>query len=233
MFEQALLESATRGPGARRTFSTAASLILQVAALATFVLLPMITTQIAPQLQRQIPIVVPRLETPAPLIESSGMTVENSTSFSAASLRQPRFITPLDRSNPTADTPPVSIHPAGSAIGNSLSSLFITSGPRVVLGAETAKKPPIISVLDTGIVISRAQPVYPRLAIEARVQGTVHLHAVITPRGTLEELNVLSGHPMLAKAASDAVKQWRFRPYVLNGAPSEVQTEIIVNFSLN
>src|SRR5438045_8328413 len=100
MFEQALLESATHGPGARRTYSTAASLVLQAAALATFVVLPMITTQIAPQLQHQIPIVVPRLETPAPPLGSSGMTVGNSPFSTATTLRQPAVINRLDRSNP-------------------------------------------------------------------------------------------------------------------------------------
>jgi protein TonB len=233
MFERALLESATHGIDVRRTYSTAASFGLQAAALAAFIIVPIITSQIAPQLQHQVPIVVPRLETSAPPIESSGMNVGNSPFSTATTLHQPRSINRLDHSNPAVETPPVSIHPIESGNGHSsLSSLFTSSGPRVVLGAEPAKRLPV-SVLEAGVVLARVQPLYPHLAMETGIQGTVHLHAVITPRGTLEELNVLSGHPMLARAATDAVRQWRFRPYVLNGNPIEVQTEIMVNFSLN
>ena len=82
-------------------------------------------------------------------------------------------------------------------------------------------------------MISCVQPVYPHIAIVNRVQGSVHLNAIITANGTLESLHVISGHPMLAQAALEAVQQWRFRPYVLNGKPIEVQTEVTVNFSLN
>jgi protein TonB len=60
----------------------------------------------------------------------------------------------------------------------------------------------------------------------------VLLQAIISKEGTIENLRVLSGHPMLTAAAIDAVRQWRYRPYVLNGAPVEVETQITVNFSL-
>ena len=83
------------------------------------------------------------------------------------------------------------------------------------------------------MVISRVQPIYPHLAIVNRVQGTVHLNALIASNGTLQDLRVMSGPPMLADAAKQAVGLWKFRPYVLNGKPIEVQTEIIVKFSLN
>jgi periplasmic protein TonB len=83
-----------------------------------------------------------------------------------------------------------------------------------------------------GSLIRRVDPVYPPLARNARVQGSVVLFATISTAGTIENLRVLSGHPLLVSAAIDAVKQWRYRPYVLNGDPIEVETEITVNFVL-
>jgi protein TonB len=71
------------------------------------------------------------------------------------------------------------------------------------------------------------------MARQARVQGQVVLRAMISREGTIENLQVLSGHPMLVRAAVDAVRQWRYRPYVLNGEPVEVETEVKVNFVLS
>jgi len=76
-------------------------------------------------------------------------------------------------------------------------------------------------------------PVYPPLARQARIQGTVVLHAVISKDGSIEGLTLISGHPMLAPAAIEAVKQWRYKPYLLNGEPVEVDTEVLVNFTLS
>ena len=67
----------------------------------------------------------------------------------------------------------------------------------------------------------------------ARVQGTVELRAIISKAGTIENLIVVSGHPMLVKSAIEAVRQWRYRPYLLNNEPIEVETEITVNFVLS
>jgi len=74
---------------------------------------------------------------------------------------------------------------------------------------------------------------YPPLAKAARIQGRVRLQAIISKQGTIENLQVLIGHPMLVTAAVQAVRQWRYRPYVLNGEPVEVETEITVNFVLS
>ena len=83
-----------------------------------------------------------------------------------------------------------------------------------------------------GSLIRRVQPVYPPLARSARVQGSVVLSALISKAGTMENLRVLSGHPMLVEAAIEAVRQWRYRPYILNAEPIEVETQITVSFSL-
>ena len=84
-----------------------------------------------------------------------------------------------------------------------------------------------------GNLIRRVQPAYPPLARSARIQGQVVLAAVITKAGMIENLRVLEGHPMLVRAALDAVSQWRYRPYILNNEPVEVETRITVNFSLS
>jgi len=83
-----------------------------------------------------------------------------------------------------------------------------------------------------GNLIYRVQPNYPPLARQARIQGTVELRAIISKLGTIENLTVVSGHAMLVPAAVEAVKHWRYRPYLLDGNPIEVETEITVNFIL-
>jgi len=82
------------------------------------------------------------------------------------------------------------------------------------------------------MVIKKVDPVYPAIAKTARVQGTVILAAVIGKDGTIQNLHVVSGHPLLQGAAMDAVKQWRYKPYILNGEPVEVDTQVVVNFTL-
>jgi len=68
---------------------------------------------------------------------------------------------------------------------------------------------------------------------QARIQGTVILRAIVSKSGTIENLTVVTGHPMLVKSALDAVRQWRYRPYLLNDEPIEIDTEITVNFLLS
>jgi protein TonB len=81
-------------------------------------------------------------------------------------------------------------------------------------------------------LIYQPKPEYPVLARTTRTQGDVEFEAVISREGTIEELKVIKGHPLLVKAALDAVRQWRYRPTLLNGEPIEVVTEIVVNFRL-
>ena len=86
--------------------------------------------------------------------------------------------------------------------------------------------------MSEGNLIHKVQPAYPGLARSARIQGAVLLQAIISKDGSIENLRLLSGHPMLAPAAIEAVKQWRYWPYILNNEPVEVETQITVNFSL-
>ncbi len=83
------------------------------------------------------------------------------------------------------------------------------------------------------MLVSQPKPVYPPLARQARIQGTVRFTAIIGRDGTIQNLTMMSGHPLLVQAATDAVKQWRYKPTLLNGEPVEVVTQIDVNFTLS
>ena len=83
------------------------------------------------------------------------------------------------------------------------------------------------------MLIQKTIPVYPPIAKATRTQGTVELQATISKSGTIENLRVISGSPMLQQAALDAVQQWIYRPYLLNGQPVEVETTVNVVFRLD
>ena len=96
-----------------------------------------------------------------------------------------------------------------------------------------AQKVRVSSGVAQGLLVHQVTPKYPPLARQSRIQGTVVLQAVIGKDGTVQNLHVLSGHPLLTQAAMDAVKQWRYKPYYVNGEPVEADTQINVNFTLS
>src|SRR5690348_4258205 len=113
---------------------------------------------------------------------------------------------------------------------------FAEPGARPVMPSPppmTTTHPPRISHMMEGNLIRRVQPEYPALARSARIQGQVVLSAVISREGNIENLRVLIGHPMLVRAAIEAVSKWRYKPYILNNEPVEVETQVTVNFSLS
>ena len=120
-------------------------------------------------------------------------------------------------------------------LGSGLGQGFGTgSGPYLAPPSPTpSTHPPRISHPMEGSLIQPVQPEYPPLAKQARIEGTVVLRAIIDREGKIENLQVLSGHPMLAAAAFKAVEQWRYRPYRLNEQPVEVETLITVHFTLS
>ena len=81
-------------------------------------------------------------------------------------------------------------------------------------------------------LLHKVEPVYPEMAKIARIQGDVLMRAVINQKGKIANLKALSGHPILIQAALDAVRQWEYKPFLLNGAPVEVETNIVVRFHL-
>jgi protein TonB len=119
---------------------------------------------------------------------------------------------------------------AGGVMGGILGGIGKSNPP--VVKAAAPKKIAVSSGVMTGMVLVKTTPTYPAIAKAARIQGTVVLQATISKTGTIENLRVLSGPPMLQAAALDAVKTWRYKPYLLNNEPVEVETQVNVVFNL-
>jgi protein TonB len=108
----------------------------------------------------------------------------------------------------------------------------IGTAPTPVVKVAPPKGPTRVSSgVISGLAISQPKPVYPPIARAAHVSGAVVLHAQISKTGTIDKLEVVSGPEMLRAAALDAVRNWRYKPYLLNGEPTEVDTTITVNFN--
>jgi protein TonB len=118
-----------------------------------------------------------------------------------------------------AANPPTSGIVGGGYIAER-SSLATTPG-RIRIGGNVA----------AANLVDRVLPLYPQEAREAKIQGVVILDAVINREGRVDSLKVIAGHPLLTQSAVDAVKQWRYNPTMIEGAPVEVQTTITVTFS--
>jgi periplasmic protein TonB len=120
----------------------------------------------------------------------------------------------------------------GGVIGSVISSSnSLAAVPKFVPATPTRVR--ISGGVTKGMLIHREEPTYPTLARAARVQGDVVLSAIIDTNGQITNLQLVSGHPMLVPAALAAVKQWRYKPYLLNGQPVEVETTITVIFTLS
>lgn len=121
----------------------------------------------------------------------------------------------------------------GGVIGSLISNANHSSTAAAPKAAEIPKRLVVSQGVSLGMLQSQVDPVYPMIAKRARVQGTVKLHAIISAQGGIESLQVVEGHPMLVAAAMDAVKQWRYKPYMLDGQPVEVETTVFVNFHID
>jgi periplasmic protein TonB len=148
----------------------------------------------------------------------------------------PVVTTPIDDRNVEA-APDVTGFGVRGGIGRNKSGVWQSVGDAVSVAPPPApapaSKPLVVSHWAEGNLIYRVQPTYPILARQARIQGAVELRAVISKTGTIENLTVLRGHAMLVSAAVEAVKRWRYRPYLLNDQPIEVETDVTVNFTLS
>lgn len=220
----------------RRTRVSLISFSLQALAVGTLFLLPLLYTQGLPQMQYMSSLVAPAAWQPP---VNAPRTLHPAASHTATSneVALPNYETRGIVESVASSAPPVvdasqlniwsGTGRGGNVFGGTGLDVSVAPPPPVVVA-----KPPRVSRMMEGNLIRRVQPVYPALARQARIQGAVILRAVISRDGTIVGLQTLSGHPMLVKAALDAVRQWQYRPYYLNGEAIEVETQITVNFTL-
>lgn len=223
-----------------RGWTTLVSFALQALAVGCLLLLPLFYTEGLPRLVLLAPLLATVPPPAAPPVQSR----HNLSSTAQSNLMGSRLVAPLEVPPTvtmlTETTPPPPIDPSAAGVRHGIGD---AQGRGTVLdsvpGADLVLPPPPpavhhppVSHIMEGNLIYRVQPDYPALARQARIQGQVVLRAMISREGAIENLQVLSGHPMLAPAAVDAVRQWRYRPYVLNGEPVEVETQVTVNFVL-
>ncbi len=236
MFEDSLVESSGR---LRREnyWTTAASFTVQSVLGGLVVLLSLLYTDALP-----LRTLISSVEAPPAQAAPASHSVKpekTSSEFNHGVLMLPtRIPTSIaivsdDQSANEADSQPTVGVPFGvsNAPGNNMTSDLIRSTPTMAPRIEV-QKVRVSSGVAQGLLIRQVKPQYPTLARQARIQGTVVLRAVIGKDGTVQDLRVVSGHPLLTKAAIDAVKQWLYRPYYLNDEPMAVDTQINVNFTL-
>jgi protein TonB len=135
-----------------------------------------------------------------------------------------------DKEPPAIDSG-TSLDSSGSS-ANDVSKIFPGHGGGPVVRSAVTGPVPVSTGVEAALLLRKTVPVYPAICREARIQGTVTLQATISKGGTIENLRVVSGPPMLQQAAMDAVKTWVYRPYLLDGQPVEVETTVNVIFSL-
>ncbi len=135
------------------------------------------------------------------------------------------------RSAPTGivgDAPGCIADGLGRAVTGIVSSAPLAAP--VIAAPERIRVSPAVS---RGLVVKRVNPAYPQAARRGRIEGNVVLHAIVGRAGDISAVDLVCGHPLLAPAAIEAVKQWKFKPYLFHGKPVEVDTQIQVNFSLS
>jgi protein TonB len=223
---------------ARRGWSAIASFTFQIMALSLLLAIPMFWVQGPPSLHWLQPPMAPA-QAPATPAQPRQPSPRNSTNLNGEHILQPPSIPNTIahvQETPIADAPDINqlavigaTGPARRGIADSIGEANVSPPPKPPAPTHPIKA----SHWAEGNLIYRVQPIYPSLARQARIQGAVQLRAIISKSGTIERLIVESGHPMFAGSAVDAVRQWRYRPYLLNDEPIEIETEITVNFVLS
>ncbi len=237
MFEDSLIESSGRIKTKRGLTTTIATSLL-VIVIGIFCLVPLLYPEVLPKTLITTFLVAPPPPPPPPPPVAVVKVAKIETELENGALRTPTKIPEKIKIVKEEEAPPaetagipggVAGGVPGGSMGGVIGSLLGGTGsvPHVTLNRVR-----VSGGVVEGNLIHKVVPLYPPLAKTARIQGTVILHAIISKQGNVENLNVISGHPMLVQGALDAVKQWKYKPYILNGEPVEVETTVTVNFNL-
>ena len=243
MFEDSLIESGNK-LRTKRGATTLLSFILQVFLIGVLVLIPLLFTEALPKQQLMTFLVAPPPPPPPPPPAATPVKVVKTIQSDLVNgqLRTPTKIPEKVQMIKEEEAPPVMATGGvvggvpGGVPGGQMGGVIggiISSAPVAVPKVATPQRVRVSQGVTQGLLIRKVQPNYPPLARQARIQGAVQLQAEISKEGTIENLRLISGHPMLAPAAIEAVKQWRYKPYILNGEPVEVETQITVDFTLS
>jgi periplasmic protein TonB len=243
MFEGSLVESRGFAVSGTQRWTALGSLTFQCALAGLLLTIPLVRPEIltpfsvAPQLTVPLP-----MKPPAPMVHvqtaassSAAMSVPASAPQQMTATQ--RFTFPRPGDTPDGNAPVfVSTLPMGPGGGNTVGALNLTGAVSVpgvtVIKPRDAGPARVSKGVSEGLLLARIQPVYPPIAKAVGVQGTVVLEAVISKAGRIESLHVVSGPDLLRRAAVDAVAVARYRPYLLSGEPTDVQTTIAVVFQL-
>jgi periplasmic protein TonB len=244
MFERSMVVSQRSHASAQQRWTTAASITVQVAIVAVAAALPLFRQEM-PALKVDAPKAFVQLRTPKPRL----VRVETRATTRAASavptvpvqtqtavLTAPPTIPTLINTAPDDGPPRIFTATGGSGVGTGLSQAVevADNAPRVVAAAAKNDMPVHVSGgVQVGLLLAPIRPVYPAIAKVTHTQGMVVVEAIISKEGRIERLNVVSGPEMLRKAAMDAIQEARYRPYLLDGVPVDVQTTITVNFRMD
>lgn len=242
MFADSLLETSW-DQRSRRGWITFTSFGVQSFVIGLLLMIPLLTTVGLPASRiLQPPTSFAPPPPPAPPMERQQRTTVPLSNLANNVMITPPSIPPRVALINEVEPPPQMSYNTGIGVPGG------TGDGRGVLGAADMGTPAVaplpsppvhnahplrISSMLEGSLIHRVQPQYPPLARSVRVQGPVVLAALIGKEGTIENLRLISGHPMLVPAAIAAVSQWRYKPYILNGEAIEVETQITVNFLLS
>ena len=240
MFEDSLIESGNKLK-TKRLATSILSFFGQFLLLGILILIPLIYTEALPKTQLMTFLVAPPPPPPPPPPPAAAVVkvVKIQSDLVNGQLRTPSKIPEKVQMIKEEEAPPamsgvmggVPGGVPGGSLGGVMGSIINSTGaiPRQVIPQRIR----VSQGVSQGLLIRRVQPNYPPLARQARIQGTVVLQAEISKEGTIQNLQLISGHPMLAPAAIEAVKQWRYKPYLLNGEPVAVDTQVVVNFTLS
>ena len=245
LFAHVLLDSDTPEKK-RRSFATVLSFMFQCLVVGVLLIVPLMFTDVLPRQQLLTMLLAPPPPPPPPpaAAEAPKVMKQIQSNLNDGQLRTPTRVPQKVQMIREDDTPPavsglggvvggvpggIPGGQLGGVIGGILSH---TSSTAAVPKLVAPKRARISQGVTAGLLLRKIPPKYPPLAIQARIQGEVLLRAIISKEGVIEELEVVSGHPLLAPAALDAVRDWRYRPYLLNGVPIEVETTVLVTFQL-